>query len=112
MKGNIELPTVQQGKRKLVRIRGESEVHDAQGRQPPTHTRTHTHTHTPTVAHPSRFMKEGEVFLLPSRIPHSPNRPEEGSLGLVIERERLEGEMDGMRWYTNFNECGDVLYEK
>ena len=33
-------------------------------------------------------IKEGEVFLLPSRIPHSPLRPEKGSLGLVVERER------------------------
>lgn len=76
MKGNIELPTIQRGKRKLVHIR------------------------------------EGEVFLLPSRIPHSPNRPENGSLGLVIERERVEGEMDAMRWYTDFNACDEVLWER
>jgi len=31
-------------------------------------------------------IKEGEVFLLPSCVPHSPQRPEEGSLGLVCER--------------------------
>eukprot|EP00971_Amphidinium_carterae_P332683 6466946-Amphidinium_carterae.1 len=58
LKGNIELPTIQQGKLKVVKIR------------------------------------EGEVFLLPSRVPHSPQRPEEGSFGLVVERRREEAELD------------------
>ncbi len=44
VRGNTELPTIQQGKLKVVRIR------------------------------------EGEVFCLPSRVPHSPQRPEQGSL--------------------------------
>lgn len=48
----MELPTIQRGKRKLVKI------------------------------------NEGQVFLLKSRVPHSPQRPEAGSLGLVIERSR------------------------
>ncbi|KAJ1480479.1 3-hydroxyanthranilic acid dioxygenase, partial [Baffinella frigidus] len=30
----------------------------------------------------------GHLFVLPGRVPHSPQRPEEGSLGMVIERER------------------------
>lgn len=57
-------------------------------------------------------IKEGEVFLLPSRIPHSPQRPETGSIGLVIERERYTGEIDGLRWYVDFKKCEQVLYEK
>ncbi|KAF4697632.1 3-hydroxyanthranilic acid dioxygenase [Perkinsus olseni] len=58
-------------------------------------------------------IKEGEVFLLPSRIPHSPQRPEANSLGLVIERARVEGkEFDGLRWYTDFEKCDEVLWEK
>jgi len=50
--------------------------------------------------------------VLPPRIPHSPQRPEAGSLGLVIERERVEGEMDCLRWYTDFDVCTDVLWER
>ena len=53
-------------------------------------------------------IKEGEIFVLPSRIPHSPQRPQAGSIGLVIERKRLDHEIDGLRWYV-----GDqVLYEE
>ena len=48
---------------------------------------------------------QGQVYLLPSRIPHSPQRPETGSLGLVIERTRYEDEMDGLRWYTVRDLC-------
>ncbi len=32
-------------------------------------------------------IKEGEMFLLPAKVPHSPIRPE-NSIGLVIERKR------------------------
>lgn len=77
MKGNMELPTIQRGKRKVVKI------------------------------------KEGQVFLLPSRVPHSPQRPEENALGLVVERKRDEAtEKDGLRWYVDFEKCEDVLYER
>ena len=34
-------------------------------------------------------IKEGEMFLLPAKVPHSPIRPE-GSIGLVIERKRTK----------------------
>jgi len=56
-------------------------------------------------------IEEGQVFLLPSRVPHSPQR-EEGSFGLVIERERSLQEKDGLLYYTNFLECKDVLWER
>ena len=56
-------------------------------------------------------IREGEIFMLPGGVPHSPNRPEKGSVGLVIERERLETETDGVRWYVDdSNEA--VLYER
>ena len=41
----------------------------------------------------------GEAFLLPARVPHSPQRGAR-TVGLVIERERLRGELDVLRWYT------------
>jgi 3-hydroxyanthranilate 3,4-dioxygenase len=54
------------------------------------------------------IIKEGELFVLPSRIPHSPQRFQD-TMGLVIERERLPEEMDGLRWYTTE---GEPLYEE
>merc|ERR1740124_1088589 len=58
-------------------------------------------------------IREGEVYLLPSRIPHSPQRPERGSIGLVIERQRYEHEPpDGLRFYTDFQACDAVLWER
>jgi len=56
-------------------------------------------------------IREGFCFLLPSCIPHSPVRPEEGSLGLVIERERMKSEIDAMRWYCK-KDSNQLLYEK
>lgn len=41
----------------------------------------------------------GGVFLLPPHVRHSPQRPEPGSVGLVIERTRPEGTKDGFEWY-------------
>eukprot|EP01083_Nonionella_stella_P166643 557749_1 len=49
MKGNMSLPTYQQGKRKIVNI------------------------------------NEGQIYLLRARVPHSPQRPEQGSLGLLLK---------------------------
>ncbi len=44
-------------------------------------------------------LREGAMFLLPPHIRHSPQRPEEGSLCLVIERQRPKGALDGFEWY-------------
>ena len=54
-------------------------------------------------------INEGEIFLLPPNVPHSPQRPE-GTVGLVIERKRNEGENDGLRWYCN--NCDAKVYEE
>lgn len=43
-------------------------------------------------------IKEGDVFLLPKHVRHSPQRSE-GSIGLVIEMQRPEGAVDGIEWY-------------
>ncbi|XP_070804568.1 3-hydroxyanthranilate 3,4-dioxygenase [Pituophis catenifer annectens] len=59
--------------------------------------------------HKDIHIKEGEMFLLPARIPHSPQRYA-NSVGLVIERRRLETETDGLRYYVG--ESTDVLFER
>jgi 3-hydroxyanthranilate 3,4-dioxygenase len=53
-------------------------------------------------------IKEGEMFLLPARIPHSPSRPA-GSVGLVIERKRSEIMNDGLLWFCE--SCNTNLKE-
>nr|XP_002119902.1 3-hydroxyanthranilate 3,4-dioxygenase-like [Ciona intestinalis] len=59
--------------------------------------------------HKDVVIKQGEVFLLPPRIPHSPQRFED-TVGLVIERERHENETDVLRYFVG--ESTDILYEK
>lgn len=54
-------------------------------------------------------IKEGEMFLLPPKVPHSPQRTP-GSIGLVIERYRTEKEKDGFQWYCE--NCNNKLYEE
>ena len=51
----------------------------------------------------------GDIFLLNANTPHSPQR-EAGSIGLVIERRRREGEIDGLQWYCE--KCENKLYEE
>ena len=53
-------------------------------------------------------IKEGEIFLLPPRIPHSPQRTA-GSIGLVIERYRTADELDGCMWFCE--NCNNMLHE-
>jgi 3-hydroxyanthranilate 3,4-dioxygenase len=43
-------------------------------------------------------IRQGSIFLLPPHIRHSPQRPAE-SVGLVIERQRPPGMLDGFEWY-------------
>ena len=51
----------------------------------------------------------GEIFYLPPRIPHSPQRMP-GSVGLVIERKRLPHEDDALMWFCV--NCNHKLYEE
>src|SRR5881392_1823044 len=45
-------------------------------------------------------VREGEVFLCPAHVRHSPQRPQEGSVGLVVEPKRHSGDdVDGFEWY-------------
>lgn len=43
-------------------------------------------------------IKEGEIFLLPGFTAHSPQRQAD-TVGLVIERERADEELDGLRYF-------------
>ncbi|WP_421878195.1 3-hydroxyanthranilate 3,4-dioxygenase [Pacificispira sp.] len=52
-------------------------------------------------------IREGEVFLLPPHVRHSPQRPVPGSIGLVVEGARLPDARDGFEWYC-FN-CGAMV---
>jgi 3-hydroxyanthranilate 3,4-dioxygenase len=44
-------------------------------------------------------IKEGEIFLLPKHVRHSPQRPVPGSIGLVVEMPRPAGALDAFEWY-------------
>jgi hypothetical protein len=46
------------------------------------------------------LIREGEALLLPGGIPHSPQRFE-NTLGIVLERRRNPGELDGLRYYVD-----------
>lgn len=52
-------------------------------------------------------INEGEILLLPARVPHSPQRFE-NTVGLVIERQRRPEEQDGFLWYCSY--CQYPLY--
>lgn len=54
-------------------------------------------------------IKAGETFLLPPKMPHSPQRSA-GSIGLVIERKRLPHEQDGLLWFCE--RCNHKLFEQ
>ncbi|MEM6641120.1 MAG: 3-hydroxyanthranilate 3,4-dioxygenase [Pseudomonadota bacterium] len=43
-------------------------------------------------------IREGEIYLLPPHVRHSPQRPA-NTVGLVIERQRPEGAVDGFEWF-------------
>jgi len=53
-------------------------------------------------------IREGDVFLLPAHVRHSPQRPQEGSIGLVIEPARPEGLLDALEWYCF--KCGGLVH--
>jgi 3-hydroxyanthranilate 3,4-dioxygenase len=52
-------------------------------------------------------IREGEVLLLPAHMPHSPQRPQAGSVGLVVEAARPNA-LDGFNWYC-FS-CGALVH--
>lgn len=54
-------------------------------------------------------IRQGEILLLPPRVPHSPQRYA-NTVGLVIERERRPGELDAFQWYCE--RCENLLHEE
>jgi 3-hydroxyanthranilate 3,4-dioxygenase len=54
------------------------------------------------------IIKEGEMFLLPAKVPHSPIRGA-GTVGLVIERVRKGSDLtDGLMWFCE--KCNHPLH--
>jgi 3-hydroxyanthranilate 3,4-dioxygenase len=56
-------------------------------------------------------IREGETWLLPGNTPHSPQRPEPGSVGLVVEKIREEGTLEKFRWYSHTAEGAQLVHE-
>jgi 3-hydroxyanthranilate 3,4-dioxygenase len=54
-------------------------------------------------------INEGDIFLLPPRVPHNPVRFKD-TIGLVMERRRRNGEKDGLMWFCE--KCNTKLYEE
>jgi len=54
-------------------------------------------------------IREGDMLLLPPRVPHSPQRFAD-TVGLVVERKRLPHELDGFMWFCE--QCDNKLYEE
>ncbi len=54
-------------------------------------------------------IRAGEIFLLPPKVPHSPQRPA-NTIGLVIERTRKSSETDGLMWFCD--KCHEKIHEE
>uniref|UniRef100_UPI003F49A08A 3-hydroxyanthranilate 3,4-dioxygenase n=1 Tax=Nonomuraea bangladeshensis TaxID=404385 RepID=UPI003F49A08A len=68
------------------------------------------HVNLMTEDGPQRIdIREGEMWMLPRDIPHSPQRPEEGSIGVVIERIREEGTLEKFVWFCP--QCNRQVHE-
>ena len=51
-------------------------------------------------------IRQGEVFMLPPHTRHAPQRPQEGSVGIVVESPRMAGMKDAFEWYCfNCKSC-------
>ena len=53
-------------------------------------------------------VREGETFFIPPNVPHAPCRPA-GTLGLVVERRRPEGEIEHQIFYCE--DCGNLVQD-
>jgi 3-hydroxyanthranilate 3,4-dioxygenase len=55
------------------------------------------------------LIRQGDIFLCPAKVPHSPRRPA-NTIGLVIEKKRSLENTDGLLWFCE--NCGNKLYEE
>lgn len=53
-------------------------------------------------------INEGDIFLLPPKVPHNPRRFAD-TIGLVMERRRRPGEKDGLLWFCE--NCNHKIHE-
>ena len=53
-------------------------------------------------------IREGDVFLLPPHLRHSPQRPVDGSVGMVVEGTRQPDVADGFEWFCF--DCGERVH--
>ncbi|MDD7886669.1 3-hydroxyanthranilate 3,4-dioxygenase [Flavivirga sp. 57AJ16] len=54
-------------------------------------------------------IKEGDIYLLPPKVPHSPQR-QANTVGLVIEYPRSKKMEDALEWYCE--NCNNLLYRE
>jgi 3-hydroxyanthranilate 3,4-dioxygenase len=72
--------------------------------------RGNMHVDIQTADGPQRIdIREGEMWLLPGNVFHSPQRPEPGSIGIVIERIREEGTLEKFAWFCP--NCNTKVHE-
>lgn len=67
------------------------------------------HFRAPDGTEDVSVLKEGEMVFTAAGIPHSPRFPPDAFL-LVLERKRLEGEIDRFHWFCP--ECDTFLHEE
>lgn len=53
-------------------------------------------------------IRQGEIYLLPAHVRHSPQRPDPDSIGLVVEYARDQGEHDGFEWVCE--NCAQLVH--
>lgn len=53
-------------------------------------------------------VKEGEMFMLPANVPHSPHRIAD-TYGIVVERKRAEGELEDFVWFCD--NCNQQMHK-
>ncbi|GAA4692684.1 3-hydroxyanthranilate 3,4-dioxygenase [Pseudonocardia yuanmonensis] len=70
------------------------------------------HVHLVTDEGPRTVhIREGESWLLPAGVPHSPQRPQEGSIGLVVEQVRKAGTLEKFQWYAHTADSATLVHE-
>ncbi|MEM7167934.1 MAG: 3-hydroxyanthranilate 3,4-dioxygenase [Planctomycetota bacterium] len=55
------------------------------------------------------IIREGDIYLLPANIPHSPQRAA-GTVGVVVEIKRPAGATDKLQWYSD--DTNELVYER